>query len=396
VKTRETAAAAYAKVREATRLEPTNPELRARDRRIKELAADLSIAKQQLDKADAKKTIVEQLVGVVKEEIQPWEPRPMTLPKPKAGQFLVDGALALTDEHGDEVITGPSTWGLERYNFDIFRIRLQRWAKVAAAYMAQHLPRYHFERLWVFKLGDSVHGNLHTPGQKYRNHFGNDLRAAIAVGEAEADAIVRVLDFVPEVNIVAVSGNHPRQTLKKDYNDPHDNLDFLVATIIELRLRKYIEAGRVNVFAPRAYSAYVDVRGRVNALNHGDDVRVQALLGRVDQRADFFWYGHYHTDVGAAENGARSIHSGAFTLTDQYIINKVKAANEPSQIMQVFDDPLGRILEIPIYLRDPEKEAAYWNGKYQPEIGRDSALTRLAWTDDLAEKGGFPLIKAAS
>jgi len=120
------------------------------------------------------------------------------------------------------------------------------------------------------------------------------------------------------------------------------------------------------------------------------------LLGRVDQRADFFWYGHYHTDVGAAENGARSIHSGAFTLTDQYIINKVKAANEPSQIMQVFDDPLGRILEIPIYLRDPEKEAAYWNGKYQPEIGRDSALTRLAWTDDLAEKGGFPLIKAAS
>lgn len=407
---RDAALAAWDADRAAATLEPDHPELREYQRRLKAQQADITVLRRQLDEADAKKTIVESLADVVRQEVTPWEPRPLRLPEPQKGQFLVDGVVSLTDEHADEVVTGAATWGLERYNFDVFRIRLQRWAKVLAAYMSQHLPRYHFERLWVFKLGDSQHGNLHLAGQKYRNHFGNDLRAAIAIGEAEADAVIRVLDYVPQVNVVSVPGNHPRQTPRKDYGDPHDNLDFLVTTVMELRLRNYIETGRVSVFAPRSFSAYVDVRGRVNALNHGDDVvgtwsipwygfskheqRVQALLSRTGQRVDYFWYGHFHTDLSKLENGARSIHAGAFTLTDDYVINKLKAANEPSQTFQVFDDPLGRILDIPIYLRDPKRETAYWDGKYEPELGRSSALTRLAWTDEQAKTGAFPLIQA--
>ncbi len=379
--------------------------------KVRELQADNAVMKSALEEYGENGKLLAQVADLLREEITPWEPRPLAFKPSKDARFDVDAAVSLSDEHADEVISGPATWGLERYNFDVFRIRLARWAKVTIAYLTEHLPRYRFERLWVQKLGDGQHGNLHLPGQKYRNHFANDIRAAIAIGEAEADAIGQVAQVVPQVITTCVSGNHPRQTQKKDYGDPHDNLDFLIATVIQLRLRNYVEDGRVTVLAPRSWSAYQSIRGWVNALNHGDDVvgtwgipwygfskheaRVQAAVATAGQRIDYFWYGHYHTDVGVSENGARAIHAGAFTRTDDYTINKVKAFHEPTQIMEVFDDPLGRIIEVPIFVRDEKREAAYWRGEYEPEIGRDSALTRLAASDELASKGGFPLIQAS-
>src|SRR5437899_3221303 len=97
--------------------------------------------------------------------------------------------------------------------------------------------------------------------------------------------------------------------------------------------------------------------------------------------------------MGLTENGARSIHAGAFTVTDQFVLNKMKAFKEPTQVMEIFDDDLGRILEIPIYLRDKAREEAYWAGEYTPELGIDSTLTTLAKSDRLAAAGAFPLIR---
>lgn len=390
-----------------------DPTLRATERKLKEAQAQVRSLRSALDEADEKKTVTELLVDVVKEEVLPWEPRPLALPPAQEAQFSVDLVAPLADEHSDLVISGASTWGLERYDFNVFRIRLERYAKVLAAYVAHHLPRYAFKRLWTFSMGDKVHGNLpNSPGQKYRNFHANDIRATIAVAEAEADWLARMLDHVEEVIWVGVSGNHARQTPKKDYADPHDNLDFLATAYIAARLRNYVEEGRLTIHAPRSWTAYVDVRGRTNALNHGDDVtgtwgipwygfskkenRVQSLVAQKDQRVDFFWYGHFHSDTARTENMARSIHAGNWFVTDPYALNKLAAGGEPVQQAQVFDDELGRILEIPVYVRDAGREEAYWRGQYMPTIGRDSSLATVALADALAEAGEFPLITAAA
>lgn len=392
-------------------MDPTHPELRDLERKIQESRTENAQLRAKLKEADANKSVFEQAAAVIRQEVKPWTPQLLTLSKPQAGQFLVDGAVALTDEHADEIIRGAATWGLERYNFDVFRIRLMRYVKVLGAYITQHLPRYNFERLWVMSLGDKIHGNLHLPGQQYRNHFANDLRASIAVAEAEADAIAQILQFVPHVVMVCVSGNHPRRTAKKDYGDPHDNHDFLCAALMEARLRNYIEEGRLEIFAPKSWSAYCEIRGRVHCLNHGDDVkgtwgipwygfskkenRVQALVGRKDVRVDYFWYGHYHTDMSVTESGARGIHAAAWTLTSDFSINAIASGSEPSQPLEVLDEEHGRILEVPIYLRDEVREQKYWDGDYTPELGRPVGLEHLALADALAEAGGFPLIKAS-
>lgn len=394
-------------------IDPNHPELRRLEKALQHAQGELSSLREKVKAVNEKETVFEQLSDVMQQIVEPLDvvDAEVDFGTSVKGQHPVDFVAALTDEHADEVINGPTTWGLERYNFDVFCLRLERWAKLIVQYATEHLPKHHVERLHVFKLGDSLHGDGH--GNKNRNHFGNTMRAAVAVADAEAEAIAWMLKYLPYVNVIGISGNHPRTTVKKDHVDPHDNFDFAVTAMIAARLSRYVEEGRLDVHAPKSWSAFVDVRGKTFALNHGDDVvgtwgipwygfakkqaRVQAMVGRKAASVDFFWYGHHHTDVAVTEAGARGIHSGAFTMTDGWTLEKLSAGGEPMQAMMVVDDHPGmraRLLDVPIWLRDVKAEAAFWSGKVAPSFGRTNTLTQLAGSDAVAGGGDFPVIRA--
>jgi hypothetical protein len=177
-----------------------------------------------------------------------------------------------------------------------------------------------------------------------------------------------------------------------------------------MRLREYVEAGRVSVHIPRAYTAYMEVCGHLFSLNHGDDVigtwgipwygfsrkenRVQALVSRHDARVRYFCYGHYHTPITRREGDAESFHSGAWPATSPFAIEKVAGGTEPTQQLLVFDEPIGRILEIPIMLRDPEKEEKMRRGEWEPPYGQRTVLDEVGGLDVLANEGSFPVIRA--
>ncbi len=394
-------------------LDPNHPELRRLERALTNTQLEAKRLHEQLGAYDSRQTAFEQLADTLSEVVEPLE---LVSPTIDWGtevktKHSVDLVSALTDEHADEVISGPATWGLERYNFDVFCLRLERWARLNVEYVTQHLPKHHVERQWIFKLGDSLHGEGH--GNKHRNHFGNTMRAAIAVGDAEAEAIAWMLQFIPYIGIIGVSGNHPRVTVKKDHVDPHDNFDFMVSAIVAARLSRYVAEGRCDIVAPKAWTAFANVRGKIMALNHGDDVkgtwgipwygfakkqgRVQAMVGRKDAKVDFFWYGHHHTDVSATEAGVRAVHSGAFTTTDGWTAEAIASGGEPMQASMLIDDHEGmrsRILDIPIWLRDEKVERAFWAGKVKPAFGRTNTLTQLGTPDEMALAGDFPLITA--
>lgn len=394
-------------------LDPNHPELRRLERALQNTRQEAGRLGQQLAAMDAKRTAFEQLADTLSEVVEPLE---VVAPITDWGTAVsprhpVDLCAALTDEHADEVITGPATWGLERFNFDIFCLRYERYCRLLVEYVTQHLPQHRVERLHLFKLGDAVHGDGH--GNKYRNHFGNTMKAAIAVADAEAEGIAWMLQYVPYINIVGISGNHPRNTVKKDHVDPHDNFDFMVTALLAARLSRYVAEGRLDVHAPKSWSAFVDVRGKTMALNHGDDVqgtwgipwygfakkqgRMQAMVARKEAKVDFFWYGHHHTDVGVTEAGARAVHSGAFTMTDGWTAEKLACGGEPMQSAMIVDDHDGmrsRLLDLPLWVRDEKVEADFWAGKLKPTFGRTNTLTQLGTPDEMANAGAFPLIKA--
>lgn len=394
-------------------IDPNHPVLRSLERKLRESEKDAARLREQLGQYDNRQTVFEQLAETLESVVEPLEPRAplIDFASAKEDAHPVDLVAALTDQHADEEIAGPATWGLERYNFDVYCLRLERWARIIVEYATQHLPKHRVERGHILHMGDACHGDGHN--NKYRNFFGNTMKAAIAVADAQSEAFEYILQYIPYLSVVCVPGNHPRTTVKKDHADPHDNFDFMVAALMAARCSRLIADGRLDIHAPKSWTAYLDVRGKVLAVNHGDDVigtwgipwygfakkqaRVQAMVGRKDVSVDFFWYGHHHTDIGVTENSARAIHSGAFTATDAWTAEKLAAGGEPMQAAMMLDDRPGmrsRLLDIPIWLRDPGVEDKYWAGKLKPMFGRTNALTQLGASDGLAYAGQFPLIQS--
>jgi hypothetical protein len=365
------------------------------EREVISLRDKLSAATRKLKLAHRQETLFISLAGVIKEEAHPLpyvEVDSSAWVSKREKTTSVDAVLLLSDEHGDSIVKSAGTWGLEEYDFNIFRCRMSKLVKTVADFATIHLPKHNFRKLWIFKLGDSVQGDIH--GKADRNYFPNTLKAALAVGDVEAQAIAALAPCFPEgIHVVGVSGNHPRRSVKKDFDDPNNNFDYLVMSQIAARLDNYIKEGTVSVVAPESYTAYVEVRGKIWALNHGDDVkgyaghpwygfsrknnRVQALVARKGLRIKYFTYGHYHTAIEMQEADAESLHAGAWYLTDAFAINKLAVGSEPVQPLFVVDEDHGRILSIPIYVRNEDAEERYRAGEWEPELGKHLTIDTL-------------------
>jgi len=372
------------------KVDPTDEKVMGLERQLLASKERLSLAEAKLKKAYRKETTGEFIRALIEDHVRPLAPARVKLPpRMRDSQTPADLVLLLSDEHADEVVHRAAAWGLEDYDFGIFRCRLQRLFTEAVEYATIHMPTIHFERAWIFKLGDAINGDIHGAGP--RNHFGSTIPAFMATGDTEAQAI----EFFHretglDTHVVGVCGNHPRTTVRKDYPDPRNNFDYAVMGQIATRLSG-IEG--IQVLAPRAWTAFVDVRGHLCALNHGDDMRgtwgipwygvdkrankVQALTARKNRQVRYFIYGHFHQDAKIPAAGGKSYFNAAFTLTSSYPIEKLSAATDPNQSLFVVTDRHGIAYQSDIELRDEEKEAAYRADDWDPELGYRTVLDEI-------------------
>ncbi len=363
--------------------DPVDPALRKAERRVVVLSDEVGQLRRKLKHSDRKDGIVlelaEQLESFVQPMLRPGFPR---LKPISNEQEPVDAVVSLSDQHGDSVIRTSGSWGLERYDFNVYRCRIWEWAKMIGRYCSVHLPNYKFETLWVWHLGDAVQGDIHN--MKHRNHFGNSMVAALAIGDLQAEVFAYLSQFFERIAVVCVPGNHGRTTQKIEWEDPFDNWDYLVAKTMKLRL-----AGneKVEIFTPRAWSAFVEVRGYLWNLNHGHGVRgvmgipwygFERREGRVQRLAtfnnrpiDYFAYGHFHTPMTRPSGRGKAVHAGAWYFTDEYALNQLAVGNTPEQTLLVFSERFGRQIEIPLMVRDEGREQKMFNGEYEPPFGRN-------------------------
>lgn len=386
----------------------TNAEIMRLRRHNEYLQTCLNEERSALRLERRENSVAEELAGMIREELK------STLPplrwEPKINQAAevteCDAVMLMSDQHSDEVVTREQTYGLEDYDFDIFRCRMQRWAELCVGYSTRWSPEKRFTHGWIFDLGDGVQGDIHGHGPN--NYFGNTIKAAIALGHAKAQAIQMILPCFPEgLDYVAVSGNHPRKNIhiKKDYtHGPHDNFDYLSSVVMATLLR---DDARLRVHLPDSWTAFVDVRGRTWCLNHGDDVqstwgipwygyerkthRIQSQVRQFEsQHVDYFAFGHFHTPMVVSDNGATRFHNGAFPYTDSYSIERLSKGNEPLQWFLASSDEYGVVDQKPLFLRDKTKEALFRKGEWSPNLGISQALEGMFFPQTV----DFPLIQA--
>lgn len=357
-------------------------------RRVVKLEGDLAAATRQLRSSDVTAGIVAQLIPVIENTVKPlvvspYATQPHTFVAPSGMDTppeVVDAVVTMSDQHADKVVSLEGVMGLEQYDNAAFNCRLWEWAKMIQRYCTVHLPRYTFDTLWVLHLGDAVNGDIHD--HKLRNDFPNSLVAAMNVADAQAQALAYLAPHFNHVNVVCVSGNHGRTTTKIVQEDPFDNFDYLVARHMQARC-----AGIANIHftIPRAWTTNIEIRGKLVQLNHGHGVkgtwgipwygferregRMQALAEKLGRRIDYFFYGHFHTDMRRSAGSGKAFHAGSWYMTDEYAMNMLAVGNEPEQTLLVWSDRFGPQIQIPLFVRDKEREAKMRAGEWTPPFG---------------------------
>ncbi|KKN00825.1 hypothetical protein LCGC14_1133950 [marine sediment metagenome] len=326
------------------------PKVDPTDARILELESKLIALNDERNRlskvykaAQRKNSIFEAVADELKKTVTPIKPLPRPLnQKTTKGKIWESCVLHLSDEHADTIVLPHQVSGLERYSFKVALRRAEELVSTVVRFTQKTLSNYHFTTLWIFANGDHVSGEIHNAKDhsEYRNMFKNSL----AVGQMHSLMFRDLAKHFPTIKVLYLSGNHGRRTSKKDYHNPHDNWDYLVAKVAQLHCK---DIPNVQFLIPDSFSANVDIEGHGFCVSHGDDIRswnsipwygierktrrLMALNAAVDRKVKYYCFGHFHNPASQTSLNGEVIINGSWVATDPYAINSLSVFNEPSQ-----------------------------------------------------------------
>jgi len=264
-----------------------------------------------------------------------------------AGTYHFDAeevVLLLGDLQVGELVDETGTGGLGRYNRDVFQLRSDVLMRKVERIVKGHQSYQPLRTLNIFGLGDFVEGMMIYPGQL--SHLDMDLMEQVFIGaDTVARMVVYWLGMFEHINLFGVLGNHGRLGRKGELPTTA-NMDYLFLKYIELVLRDYITAGRVTCEFPKTFFQVVERQGHRFFLVHGDDIKgwmslpwygaqraVQRWQELIQERFDYFIFGHHHTTASWESNSKEVIANGSFVGTNEHSAKHLNVGGRPSQIM---------------------------------------------------------------
>lgn len=293
--------------------------------------------------AQRQNSLFEAVVDEMRTVITPITPLPRTIKAKRCEQSIRESCvLHLSDEHADSIVLPHQVGGVERYDFRIALRRAEKLVDTTIRFTQSTLANYDFHTLWIFANGDHVSGEIHnaTDHSFYRNSFRN----ALAVGQLHSCMFRDLASHFQNVKVVYTSGNHGRRSQKKDYHNPHNNWDYLVAEIAKLHCSNL---ENVDFLIPDSFAINVDIEGYGFCVSHGDDIRSwngipwygierktrrwTALNAATNRNIKYYCFGHFHNPASQTSLDGETIINGSWVATDPYAYNALSVFSEPSQ-----------------------------------------------------------------
>ncbi len=293
--------------------------------------------------AQRENSIFESLVDELRAVITPITPLPDAR-KPNGSKKIIKETLVahLSDGHCDQIVLPHQVGGLERYDFRIASKRAEQYVDTVIKFSQHTLSNYKFDTLWIFAHGDHISGEIHNA--KDHSQYRNAFRNSMAVGQLHALMLRDLAPYFKEIKILYLSGNHGRRTIKKDYPNPWDNFDYLVA---ETAKAHCVDIENIDFMIPESFSACVDIEGWGFAVSHGDDIRswngipwygierktrrLSALNASQDKKINYYCFAHFHNPAMQAALNGETIINGSWIATSPYVYESLSSFNEPSQ-----------------------------------------------------------------
>lgn len=275
--------------------------------------------------------------------------------------------LHLSDEHADEIVEPHKVGGLEKYDFSVALCRAERLVDSVIKFTQESLSNYRFDTLTIFNNGDHTSGEIH--GGEDRSEYRNMFRNSLAIGQMQALIFRDLAPYFKRVNVLCLSGNHGRRSVKKDYDGAWSNWDYLIHEIARMLCK---DLKNVHFEIPDAWSANVDIEGHGFCIAHGDDIkswnsipfygierktrRLVALHNSIGKQVNYFVFGHFHTCSSMADLRGETFINGAWAATSAYSYESFSGYREPCQLLHGVHADYGVTWRLPIKIKDMRKE----------------------------------------
>jgi len=315
----------------------------ALEREVWHLREERNHARRIAKVASKSDGLVQHVVDVMEDVITPMAP-PKKIKRTKSKKKTMEHAvLLLSDQHIDQIVAPSSVNGHETYNFKIGVRRAEVLVEEVLKFLTETMCGFDFEQLHVLSLGDNISSPIHN--HTTRSAFKNDFVNAFAAGQVMAAMLHELSPHFDKVNVLGLSGNHPRRTVRKAYPEPLDNFDYLVVKEASMLCRDH---SNIEFNIPDSYTHIQEVNGHRIFACHGDDLKgphpIQALKAlhakqcQMDANIDAYVCGHFHQPGQfqlTAQNGKSpvAVSNGAWVGTDPYCYNALATGGEPSQML---------------------------------------------------------------
>lgn len=327
---------------------------------LPEQPSDLELALAELRELKAKDRKVrkvdvqaERLLQEIRSTVTPAEP---VYEPPDVGEG--DGkehehVLLLSDLHVGEVVKSEAVNGLNEFNWEILKERMDRIHASLRSF--QNARPYPITKLTLGWLGDMCGGRNHEELAE-TNEF-SVSEQCIYTGDLLGQWTEPLVEDYTSIDIVGVAGNHPRAGKPPSNKRVFDGFDWLAYKRAELYLSSY---PTVRCFFPLSGYHVHDIAGRNMLFFHGDGIRSSmpgvpwgGIMRRVTELKksyseqgtllSYFALGHFHQ----ANIVQGSIFmNGSVKGLDEYSLKNFGAGEKPTQLLLTFCRDIKRLTDV--------------------------------------------------
>jgi hypothetical protein len=265
---------------------------------------------------------------------------------------------ALSDVHIEQRIDKASVNGLNEYNPDIAKIRINNYFINLVKLIKKERQDVVISNLVLSLLGDIIHGYIHEEYQQ--TNYMTPIQASLYAYELLLQGINYILendDKLEHITVVCKVGNHSRTT-EKSYTDAEALMSHEYG--IYKHLAKHFEnEKRINFIIEESYLTYLDIYDKTIRFHHGHAFRYGGGVGGLyipllkyvsrlqEQRhADIDFIGHWHTHIHIPQ----ALVNGCVCGFSAYSSKLGFKPEAPTQQFQLVDSQRGFTLNLPILL----------------------------------------------
>ena len=278
---------------------------------------------------------------------------------PKSGEH--DSATAvplLSDIHIGEKVLPDGVMGLNSYNAEIGKKRLDSYFFNLAKLIKHHQKNYSLNNIVAGFLGDFITGYLHQENEQTNTM--SPLEEIAFLKPIIVSGLKHLREHLPEVEIalVCVCGNHGRNTKKVQHSN-------FTQTSYEYFLYKDIEKScedlglNFKFIIPKCSSAIVEIYGERYLFAHGHQFKYRGGIGGIYVPLSV-WFakssmtlkikrafiGHWHTSVSIRE----AVVNGSVIGYNAHAMSRFLPYERPQQSLTIITEKYGTTNQQSIYL----------------------------------------------